>query len=102
MNNEGYSKPVIVCAANRDTPSGDVILGARHWDMLMRDAYYNWCQANNNETKHIPFKEQGFIDQHGQFHTRTEAWKIAEANGQIIKRVGGDDANGGTLYSENL
>lgn len=45
---------------------------------------------------------QGFIDTWGNFHTRTEAWKIAESHGQIIKRVGGDDTDGGTLYSENL
>ncbi|CAE6710389.1 hypothetical protein [Candidatus Nitrotoga fabula] len=46
--------------------------------------------------------EQGFIDQHGVFMTRTEAWHVAQASGQILRRCGGDDANGGTLYSENL
>lgn len=55
-------------------------------------------------SKQITFidNEEGFIDQHGNFHTRQQAWKIAEANGQIIHRCGGDTANGGTLYSENL
>lgn len=43
--------------------------------------------------------EQGFIDQHGNFYSREEAWKIAQANGQIIRRVGGDE---GRLFSENL
>lgn len=46
--------------------------------------------------------EQGFIDQHGAFMSRREAWEVAEAAGQIIRRVGGDEADGGTLYSENL
>jgi hypothetical protein len=46
--------------------------------------------------------DQGFLDQHGVFLSRTEAWKVAEAAGQILRRVGGDDANGGTLFSENL
>lgn len=46
--------------------------------------------------------DAGFIDQFGNFHTRTEAWKIAEAAGQIFRRCGGDTVNGGTLYSENL
>jgi hypothetical protein len=46
--------------------------------------------------------EEGFIDQFGDFHARTEAWKIAEAAGQILHRCGGDDTDGGTLYSENL
>lgn len=46
--------------------------------------------------------EQGFIDRFSKFHTRVEAWKIAESAGQIRRRVGGDTTNGGTLYSENL
>jgi hypothetical protein len=33
---------------------------------------------------------------------RLEAWEVAWAAGQIIKRVGNDTMNGGTLYSENL
>lgn len=45
---------------------------------------------------------QGFVDQRGVFLTRTEAWSIALAAGQIIRRVGGNDTDGGTLYSENL
>ena len=46
--------------------------------------------------------EQGFIDRNSQFHDRTAAWKIAEPAGQIRRRVGGDETDGGTLYSENL
>lgn len=46
--------------------------------------------------------DQGFIDQFGAFMSRTEAWKVAEAAGQIIRRVDGDAVDGGTLYSENL
>lgn len=45
---------------------------------------------------------QGFVDNEGNFLTREEAWKVAERCGQIIRRCGGDTANGGTLYSENL
>lgn len=45
---------------------------------------------------------QGFIDQRGTFMTREEAWKVAVESGQIKRRVGGDERNGGTLYSENL
>jgi hypothetical protein len=43
--------------------------------------------------------EQGFVDQHGKFYTRDEAWKIAEANGQLFRRFDGDGVD---LYSENL
>lgn len=45
---------------------------------------------------------QGFVDEKGNFLTRQEAWKVAEANNQIVNRCGGDTSNGGTLYSENL
>ena len=46
--------------------------------------------------------EQGFIDKHGVFHSRTAAWIIAFDAGQVKFRVGGDETDGGTLYSENL
>jgi len=69
----------IVCAANRKAFTGHIVLGIRHWDAFMRG-----------------------IDNKGVFLSRTEAWKVAEAAGQIIRRVGGDETNGGTLYSENL
>ena len=46
--------------------------------------------------------DQGFINNHGKFLSRTEDWKVAEAAVQIIRRVGGDEIDGGTLYSENL
>jgi hypothetical protein len=75
-----------------------MLIGPRHWDQTMQ------TQADNIENSTGAFGEldQGFIDQHGVFMTREEAWKVAEAAGQIIKRVGGDDRDGGTLYSENL
>lgn len=80
----------IVCAANKN---GDLlVLGARHFDMTM-----------NRTIEMLGLEEadweQGFIDQHGEFLTREEAWVVAEAAGQIIRRVGGD---GKRLYSENL
>lgn len=86
----------IVCAANRLKFTNAVVVGVRHYDAFMRrqiaQSEYNWCDP----------VEQGFIDQFGVFLTRTEAWVIAEKNGQILRRVGGDTANDGTLYSENL
>ena len=85
----------IVCAANR-FKDGLILVGARHWDMLM----HRQMDAIGRDDREQP--EQGFVDQFGAFYSRTEAWKIAEANGQIIRRCGGDTENGGTLYSENL
>ena len=82
----------IVCAANRHKFDGDIdiILGIRHWDKLMRQ------QAFDSDYSDY---EQGFIDNKGKFLTREEAWVVAEREGQIIRRVGGDE---GCLYSENL
>jgi len=42
---------------------------------------------------------QGFVTNKGEFLTREEAWIIALAEGQIIRRCGGD---GEKLFSENL
>ena len=82
----------IVCAANRKRFTGQIVLGIRHWDLFM-------SEAMDSEGDPV---DQGFVDNRGNFLLRVEAWKVAEAAGQIIRRVGGDDTNGGTLYSENL
>jgi hypothetical protein len=84
----------VVCAACK---KGDVILlGARHFDGWMHR------QMDAMGRDKLPGAEQGFIDQFGNFLTRTEAWRIAFSQGQVIRRCGGDHADGGTLYSENL
>ncbi len=91
----GKAKPRIVCAAYL---SGKFLaVGPRHYDSTMKQQIENFDELWGEE-KII----QGFIDQFGDFYTRQEAWKIAEANGQIYRRCDGDDADGGTLYSENL
>ena len=84
----------IVSAANR-LPCGLVLIGARHCDSLMR------AQAKAAGKK-MTRSEQGFVNQHCEYLTRTEAWKVAIKTNQIIFRCGGDTADGGTLYSENL
>ena len=86
----------IVCAANKC--SDLIVLGVRHHDKLMNDT------INNLEDTGVinPKWEQGFVDNKGEFVTRTKAWRIALTANQIINRVGGDTAGGGTLYSENL
>lgn len=86
----------IVCAACRDPHTKKIILGPRHFDKTMRD------QLIPDSRDYDRYSEQGFIDQYGVYHNREEAYKIAKAANQIIKRCGGDDKNGGTLYSENL
>ena len=92
----------VVCAAMRK--DGFIIAGARHFDTVMRVAikalnlgFGNW--------------EQGFIDQKGIFMTREEAWKVADARGQIRRPTGWEPSleprkpnvgDEGCLFSENL
>lgn len=83
---------VIVCAANRDRESGRVVLGLRHWDGFM-------TKFLDTDVGNV---EQGFVDNKGNFLSRTEAWKVADAAGQIRRTVGGNEKDGGTLFSENL
>nr|SPS06144.1 conserved protein of unknown function [Candidatus Nitrotoga fabula] len=95
----------VVCAAVVliNGNGNDVMFtGARHFDgAMLRIIRLNPAIEQAFEDG-ISRNKQGFIDQRGVFMTRTEAWKVAQAAGQILRRCGGDDANGGTLYSENL
>jgi hypothetical protein len=84
--------PFVVCAANRK--ENRIICGARHYDPIMR------AQINASEgADWWKGCEQGFIDQFGRFYTREEALVVAKTNGQIKRRVGGDDKE---LFSESL
>ena len=91
----GYDsiQTVIVCAAVRNR-EGDIICGPRHYDDIMR----NQIRRAGGIEKWRNF-DQGFVDQFCNFYTRKEAFRLAEKNGQIKSRCGGDD---GTLFSENL
>jgi hypothetical protein len=95
----------IVCAANAYL-GFPFMLGIRHYDVHMCNAIVAFkASCNITEAQWRAAKEagtQGFLDNRGNFLSRTEAWKVAEAAGQILRRVGGDDKDGGTLYSENL
>lgn len=91
-----YNPPRIVCAAVR-YPDGKMLVGPRHLDYVMLLQF---------QALKIQFEEKdatmGFVDQDGKFYTRQEAWKLAEANGQILYRIPADQQHGGTLFSENL
>ena len=86
----------IVCAAMRCRNTGKIVCSVRHWDKLVRHVIPNQQAAHDFDD------EQGFVDNQYNFLDRHQAWKVAEAAGQIIRRCGGDTANDGTLYSENL
>lgn len=82
----------IVCAAMMNSDKR-VICSPRHFDSV--------AHAAISDSRRTGWKTaiQGFVDNRGNFLTREEAWPIAVAAGQIIRRVGGDE---GCLYSENL
>lgn len=89
-------KRVVVCSACFLSECYPMLVGPRHWDDVMRQ------QFGGDQVDASPHWVQGFIDQYGKFMDRREAFIVAEKAGQIIKRVGGDKVDGGTLYSENL
>ncbi len=68
---------VVVCAANRARFTGELVIGVRHYDALMRQ------QINNSESFRGDPVDQGFIDQNGVFMDRVEALAVATAAGQI-------------------
>lgn len=89
-------RPIIVCAAVR-YPDNRMLVGPRHLDYVML-CQYQALKLTASEDEAV----MGFVDQEGKFYTRCEAWHIAQRNNQIRHRAPGDEANGGTLFSENL
>ena len=82
----------IICAAHE--LHGYVVICLRHCDEnAIRDAPSKTYLMDAN---------QGFITNKRRYVNRQEAWQIAEREQQIVRHVGGDSSNGGTLYSENL
>jgi hypothetical protein len=92
MTNTQKADQRVVCAAIQNQ-HGWIVCGARHHDQVM-----NLTIVQGPEKPPHTWT-QGFIDQFGNFLTREQAWIIAERNGQIIRRVGGD---GTKLFSENI
>lgn len=84
----------IVCAAIKLT-DGRVICGVRHFDELMRMSLPEEIEEAHKVLKD---HDQGFVDNRYQYLDRNEAWKIAEAAGQIK----GTPPCPGCLFSEDL
>jgi hypothetical protein len=70
----------VVCAAMKN--DGMIVLGARHYDQLMRNQIRDFNESGGRWRRNE--EVQGFIDQWCNFMTRTEAWLVAEAAGQIL------------------
>jgi len=98
---------LIVCAAVRNAETGVIVCGVRHGDCLNAVMRYRLDDRPSSEVW-----ECGFCDQERAFLTRKEAWKVADAAGQIRRPTGfeknyhsqrkpniGDE---GMLFSENL
>lgn len=92
----------VVCAAIRHKNSC-VLCGARHYDDVMRKMILKLiclaCEADVSLREDGWYScDQGFINNKGEFLTREQAWKVAEAAGQIRQITG----TAGTLFSEDL
>lgn len=86
---------VIVCAAVRSSKTQQVVCGVKHGDETM-------FTVDDLDIYVEMFDEQGFMTNKLRFVDRQEAWVIANRENQIIKLVGGNNVDGGTLFSENL
>lgn len=92
----------VVCAAIR-AADGSLLLGIRHYS---RDMHKQIDARAHTDGKHFLRRmdeDQGFVDQNGVFMSREEAYKVAEAAGQIrYPEACGEGLNGPKLYSEGL
>ena len=97
---QNLSQPVIVCAAVRSTKSETIHASPRHFDTIGAASIRN--STNPLDLDQEVEWEEGFLDQFGTFYSRQAAWIVAVNASQVVRRCGGDEADGGTLYSENL
>ena len=90
----------VVCAAIR-AADGSVLLGVRHYSGDMHEQIV--ARHDGAKFKHRHDEDQGFVDQHGVFMTREEAYRVADEQGQILDwRACGNGLDGRKLYSEGL
>ena len=87
----------IVCAAIRGQ-GGGLILGIRHYDLSMLGQLKYRDDAW--KLRHRSGDDQGFVDQHGVYMTREEAYRVASEAGQILYPQACTPA--GVLFSEAL
>lgn len=72
----------VVCAAIR-AADGEIMVGIRHYspDMIRNIE----ARHDGDKFRHRLDHDQGFVDQWGNWMSRTEAYHLADANGQIIR-----------------
>lgn len=86
----------VVCAAIR-AEDGDLLIGIRHYSTDMHAQMH--ARADGAKFCHRHGDDQGFVDQHGRYMTRREAFAVASAARQITDP---DACQRGELYSEGL
>lgn len=103
MNDKSDKQGVVrhvVCSAIR-AADGDVLLGIRHYSADMRAQIA--VRRDGWKFEHRHDEDQGFVDQHGVFMSREEAFRVAADHGQIryLDKCG-VGLDGPKLYSEGL
>jgi len=96
----------VVCAAIR-AADGSLLIGIRHYsaDMIEQIDRMEALQIGAGlKFQHRHGDDQGFVDQFGIYMTRSEAYQVAKAEGQIARpHACIHHADGtGTLFSEGL
>jgi hypothetical protein len=90
----------VVCAAIRAS-DGSVLLGIRHYSKDMHEQIR--LRIDCNKFLRRLDDDQGFVDQHGVFMSREEAFNVASRAGQIVNvSACGEGLDGMKLYSEGL
>ena len=92
----------VVCAAIR-AANGSLLLGIRHYSRDMHEQIEHRFDGSQFMHRHKP-EDQGFVDQHGVYMTRAEAYKVAASAGQLLhpERCGRNYDGEPLLYSEGL
>ncbi len=91
----------VVCAAIRAN-DGELLLGIRHYSRDMHRQIEQRVDGYKFSKRHDD--DQGFVDQHGAWMSRAEAYEVAKAARQIVRPEAckeGLDV-GMKLYSEGL
>lgn len=90
----------VICAAVR-AGDGEILIGLRHYssDMI---AQIN-KRADGEKFTHKHYDDQGFVDQHGVYMTREEAYEVASQAGQLLQPYVDDKpVRKPKLFSEDL